>query len=180
MEHVCSYRHVWTLDNFLRRMIHKPEIIYAPYVKPGMSVLDIGCGAGFASLALAGLVGDGGSVTCVDLQQEMLDRVKNKFENSVMAGRARFQRCAADSLNVAGTFDFANAFWMVHEVPDVTGFLRQVHACLNPGGLFFIAEPKFHVKPNNFQKMIEDAGAIGFSVSSRPSVRLSMSVVLAK
>ena len=180
MEHVCSHQHVRILDSFFRRMIHKPERIYAPYVKPGMRVMDIGCGAGFASVALADLAGNDGSVVCVDLQQEMLDLTKKKLEIAGTTSRVRFHLCAADSLNVDGTFDFVNAFWMVHEVPDVSNFLRQVHSCLNPGGQFFIAEPKFHVAKSNFQKMLEAAGAVGFGVSGNPAVRLSMSVVLSK
>jgi cyclopropane fatty-acyl-phospholipid synthase-like methyltransferase len=33
-----------------------------PYVKPGMTVLDVGCGMGFFSIGMARMVGDEGRV----------------------------------------------------------------------------------------------------------------------
>jgi len=43
-----------------------------PKWDPGHSVLDLGCGPGFASLDLAGLVGSGGGVVAIDKPQRFL------------------------------------------------------------------------------------------------------------
>lgn len=47
-------------------------------VDPGMKVVDLGSGAGFYSLAMAKSVGKTGKVFAVDVQQELLLRLKNE------------------------------------------------------------------------------------------------------
>lgn len=47
-------------------------------VDPGMKVADLGSGAGFYSLALSRYVGDTGKVFAVDVQQELLTKLKNE------------------------------------------------------------------------------------------------------
>jgi ubiquinone/menaquinone biosynthesis C-methylase UbiE len=52
--------------NPFRCLLHDPEKILGPYVKPGMTVMDFGCGMGLISIAMAKLVGDvppGNSIT---------------------------------------------------------------------------------------------------------------------
>ena len=88
--------------------------------------------------------------------------------------------CQADALQVEGLFDMANAFFMVHEVPDTERFLRQIYACLGPSGIFLVVEPKFHVSKKRFQTMLEIAQKIGFDTLNYPKIRLSQAVVLAK
>ncbi|MBK9392138.1 MAG: methyltransferase domain-containing protein [Bacteroidetes bacterium] len=76
--YVCPATYAGSLDNFLRRMMHKPEKILSPFLKEGMTALDMGCGPGFFTVDLARLVGDGGRVIAADLQQEMLDKMFRK------------------------------------------------------------------------------------------------------
>jgi ubiquinone/menaquinone biosynthesis C-methylase UbiE len=47
-------------------------------VDPGMKVVDLGSGAGFYSLILAEFVGKTGKVFAVDIQQDLLLRLKNE------------------------------------------------------------------------------------------------------
>lgn len=47
-------------------------------VDPGMKVADLGSGAGFYSLALARTVGGSGIVYAVDIQQELLEKLKRQ------------------------------------------------------------------------------------------------------
>lgn len=176
--HVCPPKHVHTFDNFLRPLIHRPKKVFGPYIKPGMRVMDIGCGAGFASIGMARLLGNDGEVVAVDLQQEMLDIVKRRVIKAKLTHMIRLQKCEADSLNVDGDFDFVNAFWMVHETPDTRKFLEQVFGILKPGGKLLIAEPRMYVSKKGFEKMIEVAKDIGFDVYKRPRVILSLAVAL--
>ena len=53
---VCPWQLAPLIDNCLRPLVHNPQKIFAPYVSRGMTVLDVGCGAGFVSLGLAELV----------------------------------------------------------------------------------------------------------------------------
>jgi len=46
MPHVCPWWSGYFIDNPLRRMLHDSKAILKPYVKPGMMVMDVGCGMG--------------------------------------------------------------------------------------------------------------------------------------
>ena len=71
---VCPWWLAYTLDNRVRRWIHKPGRIFEKYAKPGMTVLDLGCGMGFSALPLARIVGDGGCVIAVDIQRKTFSK----------------------------------------------------------------------------------------------------------
>ena len=55
-------------------------------LKPGMAVLDIGCGCGAASLEAAGRVGRAGRVLGMDVSRDMLDRAKARLAARGKAG----------------------------------------------------------------------------------------------
>lgn len=53
-------------------------------VDPGMKVADLGSGAGFYSIALARAVGKTGKIFAIDVQQELLTKLKNEaFKNNL-------------------------------------------------------------------------------------------------
>ena len=64
----------YIVEKTLRRLWQQPRRILRDYVKAGMTVLDVGCGTGFFSLAMAKMVGPDGRVVCVDLK---IDAVKS-------------------------------------------------------------------------------------------------------
>ena len=112
--------------------------------------IDLGCGPGFFTLPLAELVGQTGSVIAVDVQQEMLDRVRARTETAGLLSRIRFHHSGLEGPGVLGPADFALAFWMLHEVPEKPTFLRQVHDSLKEGGTFLLVEPSGHVSKARF------------------------------
>lgn len=171
--HVCPWWLAYTFDNALRRRFHRPEEMFAAYLEPGMTALDIGCGMGYFSIGMARMLGDTGRVVAVDLQQEMLDALRQRADRAGVGARIHTHRCAANALNIEEQADFALAFWMVHEVPDADRLLSEIRANLKAGGRLLIAEPKFHVKERNFQETVARAGRAGFSLCDRPRIRLS-------
>lgn len=170
-EHVCPWWGGYFIDNRLRRLLHNPERLLSPYVRPGMTVMDIGCGMGFFSLAMAALVGDEGKVFAVDLQQQMLDVLQRRARRAGLAERIETRRCEADDLGLATPVDFVLAFAMVHEVPDRRRLLRQIDACLKPCGRFYVAEPRIHVPARQYQQMVRDAEELGLVLFAEPAVR---------
>ena len=89
MAHVCPWWGGYFIDNRLRHWLHDPERIVAPYVRPGMTVIDIGCGMGFFSIALARMVGPAGQVLAVDLQPQMLRTLERRARRAGVADRIR-------------------------------------------------------------------------------------------
>ncbi len=177
---VCPPQHIRVMDNFLRTLVHRPQKLFGPHVEPGMTVLDAGCGGGFASMGLARLVGKSGRVIAADLQLEMLAMVKKRAEEEGLSERVIIHRCNAYEVGIRDELDFAVAFWMVHEVPDARAFLGEIFSLLRPGGSFLIAEPRFHVLRGGFESLIEMAQDAGFTVTGRPRVRLSKAVLLVR
>ncbi len=87
--HVCPARHAWFLTTPLRRLITNPSGILRGLVHEGDTALDLGCGPGFFTLPLAQMVGDRGKVVAVDLQAEMLQRLKSRAERRGLSARIR-------------------------------------------------------------------------------------------
>ena len=178
MPHVCPWYMAYFFDNPLRRLFMRPERLFASYVRPGMTALDVGCGMGFNSLGLARLVRPGGRVFSVDLQPRMLKTLMKRAGRAGLAGLIEPHACEAGHIGVGAPVDFACLFWVAHETPDEQALLRQVGAVLRPGGHLFVAEPKGEVTEIGFQRLLESAAGAGFTLVDRPRVAFSRAAVL--
>jgi len=179
-DHVCPWWMAYTFDNPLRRLFHKPRKMLGPYVHEDMTVMDVGCGMGYFSIAMAKMVGDGGRVIAVDLQQKMLNIMLRRAERAGVADRIQAHLCAPRDIGLNGQVNFVLAFWMVHEVPDRMAFFGQLASNMTRKGRLFVAEPKFHVSLSTFQEIIMAARSTGLSVNATPDVRFSHSAIFIK
>jgi ubiquinone/menaquinone biosynthesis C-methylase UbiE len=180
MAHICPWWGGYFIDNRLRRLLHDPEKIVGPYVQPGMTVMDVGCGMGMFSIAMAKMVGEQGWVIAVDLQQKMLDVLWRRAEREGVADRIRLHRCERDRLGVDEKADFAVAFAMVHEVRDQRRLLGEIHGCLKAGGKLLVAEPRLHVHGRAFAETVALAEGVGLRAVEQPKVRGCRAVVFGK
>ena len=164
---VCPVHLAGSLDNRLRRLVQNPRRILSPYLKPGMTALDMGCGPGFFTLDMALLVGEQGRVWAVDMQEGMLEKVRAKIAGTELEERIRLHLCPHDSIGIPEAADFALLFYMVHEVPDQGRLFAQVARVLKPGGRVLVVEPPFHVFNRDFDASMEAARLAGLSVVER-------------
>lgn len=178
--HVCPWWFAYTFDNVLRRLLHDPPGILAPFLSQGMTALDAGCGMGHFSLGMARIVGERGKVVAVDLQQKMLDVMMQRARKAGLEKRIIPRRCTPESLGLQENFDFALAFWMVHEVPDAGRFFGEIHRHLKSGGNLLYSEPSFHVGERTFMDIVRAAVDQGFSESGHPGIRFSRTALLRK
>jgi ubiquinone/menaquinone biosynthesis C-methylase UbiE len=161
--HTCPWWFTWTFDNPLRRLVHDPRALLAPYVHEGMRVADIGCGMGHFTVALADLVGPAGQVQAVDLQPQQLRVAARRCRRAGTLDRVQFVEAAPDSLNLTGPLDFVLAFYVVHEVADQSGLFRQLHAASRPGAKILVSEPRIHVPRATVEAERALATAQGFT-----------------
>ena len=178
--HTCPWWLGYTFDNPLRRALHDPARILGGLVRDGQTVVDIGCGLGYFSLAMARMVGTGGRVIALDIQQEMLARARARARRGGVDGVIDFRRCAPNDLGLREAVDFVLAFWMLHEVRDLEGFLVQVRSALTPSGRFLVVEPKVHVPVARFAHQAGTIGRSGFATAAGPPVRLSRTLLCAR
>ena len=170
------------LDNIFRTLLQSPERILRGYINHGDTVLDIGCGPGFFTRAMARMVGENGRVIAVDLQEEMLEKLRARAGKEGLIRRIRTVKASGESLNLAGQEPavFALAFYVVHEVPDKGRLFRELCNALVPGGRLLVVEPTTHVTPEEFQASLRLAETGGFRVFGEPKVLLSRAVLLEK
>ncbi|MDR3600477.1 MAG: methyltransferase domain-containing protein [Desulfosporosinus sp.] len=84
IKRVCPVEGAGGLDNKFRRLFQNPHKILERHIQKGMTIVDLGCGPGFFSIAAAELVGAKGKVIAVDLQEGMLSKVSNKIKGTKM------------------------------------------------------------------------------------------------
>jgi SAM-dependent methyltransferase len=103
-------------------------------IRPGMRVLDIGCGAGDVTFVAADLVGPDGSVVGVDHSPDALARARLRAEQR---GLMQVQFVEGDIHDPApgGPFDAMVARLVLMWVPDPAELLRRQATVLRPGGL---------------------------------------------
>jgi ubiquinone/menaquinone biosynthesis C-methylase UbiE len=176
---ICPPQNARFLDNRLRRLIHNPNKIVGGYIERGQTVLDLGCGPGVFSLAMARMVGEEGHVISVDVQEEMLQILRQKSERAGLQSRIIPHKAQPERIGISEKADFALAFYMIHEVPDKAAFLSEVASLLKPYGRLLIVEPRFHhVSRASFEKTIEFAENARLGLISRPNVPFSMAALL--
>jgi ubiquinone/menaquinone biosynthesis C-methylase UbiE len=178
--HVCPWWLTYAIDNRLRKLLHDPHSILSPYVSRGMTTLDLGCGMGIFSIAMAQFVGDEGRVIAVDLQQLSLDVLMARARKAGVAHRIRTQRAEPERLGLREPADFALAFAMLHEVPNKRAFLSEVVSHLNPGARFLLVEPKQHVSVQAFRDELAVAQDLGLTLEGEPRIRVSRAAVLVR
>jgi ubiquinone/menaquinone biosynthesis C-methylase UbiE len=177
---VCPSQISWSLDNFVRKWIHNPHKIFSKYIRDGMTILDLGCGPGFFIASFAELAGVSGRVIAADLQEKMLEKVRRKINGTRFEYRILLHKCSKDAIGLDLKVDFVNAFYMIHEVPDGSKLIQEIYSILNPGGLFFFCEPKFHVSKDEFAGTVRAAEDMGFKIIDQPDIFMSRTAVFVK
>jgi SAM-dependent methyltransferase len=88
---------------------------------------------------------------------------------------------SSDSLHLEAyesTVDFGFLFAVVHEVPDKGKLFEEAHRAMKPESLLLFAEPKGHVKPQQFEKSGDLAKSKGFQVTKAVDIWRYHSVLL--
>ena len=171
--HVCPPWLAFLLTSVFRRMFHNPERILARFIKPGDTVLDVGCGPGFFTIPMARMVGEKGLVIAADVSPGMLERVKRRAERAGVSGRILLQLSDQNKLGVSQKVDFALAFWAAHEAGDLGRFFADIKAALRPDGIFLLVEPKMHVSDRSYEEIVAAAEKAGLRPFEEVPVRLS-------
>lgn len=144
VSHEAETKSFW--DRRAPTWIHRAEVInehLASYGRRGVEalalvggerVLDVGCGAGYATLELAERVGDGGHVVGVDVAPAMIAAAERLVRAT--ANNVSFMIADAACAEFAGfeEFDAAYARFSVALFDDPVAGLANIRRALRPGG----------------------------------------------
>jgi ubiquinone/menaquinone biosynthesis C-methylase UbiE len=151
----------------LRRLLENPHRLLGGFVKQDMTVLEPGCGMGYFTLPLAGMVGPGGRVIAVDIQPKMIAVLTRRAQKAGLLDRIDARCADGGGLGIADLnqrVDFAAAIHVVHEMPDQPAFFDEIAGALKPGGRLLVIEPKGHVTPRRFEKTAASATRAGLEI----------------
>ena len=102
----------------------------------GKKILDVGCGGGLLSEALAR---EGADVVALDLAEELIEIAKLHLYESNVKVDYRLQSVESLAEEMAGQFDAITCMEMLEHVPDPSSILRACEKLLKPGGKCFIS-----------------------------------------
>ncbi len=167
---VYPHQKAGSLLNPVRRLIQSPERLARSIGMGGEeSVLELGCGPGYFSRALADSV-PRGTLTLFDLQPEMLNMARER-----LGSRSTITAVVGDAMMLpfnAAAFDIVFIALVLGEVPDRRRCLEEVRRTLRPGGWLVINEvrgdPDF-IKP---ARLDEECGEAGLRLLRRRLGRL--------
>ena len=113
-------------------------------IQPGMAVLDVGCGPGFAALDLAEIVGASGRVIGVDESARFLKQLHDRSSARKLQNVERVLGDAQDLEELlpgaVESFDAAYCRWVLCFVRDPEAVVRGVARLLKPGGRFAVQD----------------------------------------
>jgi len=128
------------IDNPFTRTNRAAVILSQLELKPGMIVLDMGCGPGRLTIPLAQMLGAQGRVVAVDIQAGMLRAAQARAEKADLGNIEFVQAGAGEGKLGEARFDRALLVTVLGEIPDRQAAMNELFVALKPGGILSVTE----------------------------------------
>ena len=125
-----------------RRTAEEAAAFLLPHLRPGMRLLDFGCGPGTVTAGLARRVAPG-EVVGIDVSEEILDLAR---AHAAEQGVENVSFEAADVYALPfedGSFDVAFAHQVLQHLAEPTAALIEVGRVLSPGGIVAVRDADY-------------------------------------
>jgi len=149
-------------------------------LEPGQRVLDAGCGPGRVTLPLAEAVGPDGEVVALDIQQEMLDRVRAAAHQRGLENIHFLQSALGVGQFTEKGFDRVVMVSVLGEIPQPAEALQEIAAGLKPDGILSITEVIFDPHFQTRKQVLDWARAAGLQEKEFLGKRLAYTLLLEK
>ncbi len=124
-----------------RRTADRNAAFFLPFLKPGMKLLDAGCGSGSITIGLAEHVGgERGEVVGIDISPESIEAARTMAAER-RATNAQFETADVYALPFEdATFDAAFSHAMLQHLADPLAALREIRRVLKPNAVIGLAD----------------------------------------
>ncbi len=112
-------------------------------INDGMKIVDLGAGSGFYSIEAARMVGTGGRVYAVDVQKDLLDRIRG---NGITQGLRNIEVVWGNAEKIGGTklreaiADRVIASNVLFQIEKPDDFVLEIKRLLKPGGRVMVID----------------------------------------
>lgn len=134
-------------------------------LRPGMRVLDVGCGPGDVSMIAARLVGQAGAVVGVDAAADVIELARTRAAEQGLQ-TISFEATPIADISPDEPFDAVIGRLILMHLPDPVAALRHLAALVRPGGLIVFCEsditPVYSVPELPLFAAVKDAFARAF------------------
>lgn len=116
------------------------RMLHSAGLRPGMHVLDVGCGVGDVSFLVSEIVGGAGSVIGIDVDRAALEVAEGRQAAGGIEN-VEFRAGNIVSIEFDREFDAAVGRFVLLFIDEPTAVLRRLREVLRPGGIVAFQEP---------------------------------------
>lgn len=160
-----------------REKYEQPEkVLDALNLRPGMTVADVGAGVGYFTLRLARRVGNTGRVLAVEVQQAMLDLLKQNSDREKLNNIERVLGTTTDPGLPEASVDLALLVDVYHEFQQPEAMIAGIRKSLKRSGRLVLVEyrgedhPAVPIKPEHkmtVQQVLTEIEPMGFRLQRK-------------
>jgi ubiquinone/menaquinone biosynthesis C-methylase UbiE len=134
--------HASVVSQHRKRTAGEAAAFLLPHLRPGMRLLDVGCGPGSITVGLADAVRPG-EVTAIDLSPDVLE-IARTLARERNADNVRFERADLYDLPYPdGSFDAVYAHQVLQHLPRPVDALARMRRLLRPGGVVGVRDSDY-------------------------------------
>ncbi len=120
-----------------RRTLDRDHRSLAALLRPGLNVLDVGCGTGSITVGIANAVGPHGQVVGIDRDLTLLELARKEHAN---VANLRFEVGDATTLSPSPMFDIVTAARTLQWIPDPSLAIDRMRRSLRPSGTLVVLD----------------------------------------